>query len=457
MNKHTARETLLLLVRAALEAVSPDGAVLRHLYLEGSRLNVVLPGSRRELEYDLDRFRRVRVLGAGKGAAPMTEALENLLGERISDGLIVVKYDHTGKLHRVRQKEAAHPVPDRAGVEATRELLDLARRSEDTDLVLCVFTGGASALTPALAGGLSLGDLQQVTSRLLACGADIHEINSLRKHLSVFSGGNLARTVAPATLLGLFVSDVIGDNLDVIASGPTVPDPTSYRDALGVLDAHHLREEVPSAILHHLKEGAAGRLSETPKPGDPVFNRASNLLVATNRQALDAAAEKAREQGFVPRVLTTELRGEAREVAGALVAEALREQARMRPGDRPLCLLAGGETTVTLRGSGRGGRNQEMALAALIALEQASGIHMVCVGTDGTDGPTDAAGGFASGGDLARLAASAPEQGAEGARAALDANDSYTFLERSGLLLRTGPTRTNVMDLVIILLEPPAA
>lgn len=447
-----AREALLSIVRAGLEAVAPNTAVLRHVRLEGNTLRVFSAGE--ESAYDLAAFRRVIVLGAGKGAAPMGAAVEDLLGERVADGLIVVKYGHGGRSVRVRQREAGHPVPDMSGVEATRELLEMARRMQASDLALCVFTGGASALTPAMTPGISLADVQALTAGLLGCGADIHEINTVRKHLSAFGGGNLARAVWPATLLALIVSDVVGDDLHVIASGPTVPDPASYADALRVLEARRMGDKVPAAVLRHLRRGAAGSVPETPKPGDPVFGKVRNVLVATNRQALDAAAEEARRQGFAPRVLTAELRGEARERAGELAAAALQAQAELRPGDRPLCLLAGGETTVTLRGGGRGGRNQEMALAALIALEQSRGVHMVFMGTDGSDGPTDAAGGFAAAGELARLENAAPGM-ASAARCALDDNDSYAFLERAGCLLITGPTRTNVMDLAIALVFPP--
>lgn len=453
VSEKNARETLLSVVRAGLDAVAPDTAVLRHMRLEGNTLRVFSAGE--ESRYDLAAFRRIVVLGAGKGAAPMSAAVEDLLGDRIADGLIVVKYGHGGRSLRVRQREAGHPVPDMPGVEATRELLEMARAAQASDLVVCVLTGGASALTPALMPGLSLSDVQALTTGLLGCGADIHEINTVRRHLSAFGGGNLARAVWPATLLALIVSDVVGDDLHAIASGPTVPDPASYADALRVLEARRMGDKVPAAVLRHLREGAAGAVPETPKPGDPIFGKVRNVLVATNRQALDAAAEEARRQGFIPRVLTSELRGEARERAGELAAAALKAQAELRPGDRPLCLLAGGETTVTLRGGGRGGRNQEMALTALIALEQSRGVHMVFVGTDGSDGPTDAAGGFAASGDLARLERAAPGM-ASAARRALDDNDSYAFLDRAGCLLRTGPTRTNVMDVAVALVFPPA-
>lgn len=469
------RAALRSLVDAALAAVAPDEAVLSHLRLHGSRLEV-FDGERRVAAYDLDAVRRVLVLGAGKGAAPMAEALERLLGERIADGLVIVKYGHGLPLSRIRLREGGHPVPDQGGEEGAHELVRLAHEARADDLVLCVFTGGASALTPALAPALTpalaealcLADLQKVTSGLLGSGATIHEMNAVRKHLSALSGGNLARAAFPAQVLGLIVSDVVGDELDVIASGPTVPDPTTFCDALGVIEKYGLSGSLPEAVLRRLKEGAAGRLAETPKSGDPAFANVRNVLVADNRQALDAAVKEALRLGFAPRVLTSAMQGEAREVGRALVEEALRLQSELPRDAAPLCLLAGGETTVTLRGAGRGGRNQEMALAALLALEHAQGIHMVCVGTDGTDGPTDAAGGFASAGELKEIAASplfAGETMSDGpdgtgvvraALTALDENDSNAFLECAGCLLRTGPTRTNVMDVAILLVEPLA-
>lgn len=443
----TDQRTLLQhLVRAALQAVAPDSAVLRHLHLEGNRLCLTAEGM--TWEADLDTFRRIRVLGAGKGAAPMAEALENLLGDHITDGLIVVKYGHDlpseQALQRVRVREGGHPVPDASGAEATRELLDMARECGKDDLLLCVFTGGASALTPALSPGISLDDLRTLTAQLLECGATIHEINTIRKHLSCFSGGGLARAAFPATVLSLIVSDVVGDNLDVIASGPTVPDSTTFADCWRVIEKYDLTQRTPARIRAHLRKGLDGLIPETLKAGDPAFARIRNVLVATVQQALEAAAAEAQVQGRIPRILTTTLTGEARICAQELVAEAVRAQTGV-----PLCLLAGGESTVTIQGTGLGGRNQEMALAALLALEGTTGIHMVCVGTDGTDGPTDAAGGFACSGDLARIRALGLEP-----RVSLDNNDSYTLLDAAGCLLRTGPTRTNVMDIIVTLVEP---
>ena len=449
---HPSAKELRQLTDAGLRAVAPDGAVLRHLHLSGGELSLTDRDGATVWSGDLDAFRRVRVLGAGKGAAPMAAALENLLGDRITDGLVVVKYGHDlpeGKTRRIRVLEGGHPVPDEAGARAAGAIVEMAKDCGADDLVLCVFTGGASALTPALHPDIPLEDMRRLTGLLLECGATIHEINTLRKHLSRFSGGNLARAAFPAALLGLIVSDVVGDDLDVIASGPTVPDPSTFADCLRVVERYGLRWKLPKAVWERLEKGLQGLVPETPKADDPAFARTRNVLIASVRQALDAAADEAKKLGFAPRILTTSMTGEARDRAAELAEEARRVQTALRPGDAPVCLLAGGETTVTIRGRGKGGRNQEMALAATLALANDCGIDLACVGTDGTDGPTDAAGGYAFGGDLARLRALGlrPQE-------RLDANDSYPLLLKAGTLLRTGPTRTNVMDMVIVLVRP---
>lgn len=441
------------LAEAGLRAVAPDAAVLRHLRLDGDTLTLAGTDGESLWTGDLRAFRRIRVLGAGKGAAPMGAALERLLGDRITDGLLVVKYGHDlpegEKTRRIRVREGGHPVPDEAGAAAAGEIVDMAQECGADDLVLCVFTGGASALTPALQPGVPLEDMRALTGLLLDCGADIHDINTLRKHLSRFSGGRLAAAAHPAALLGLIVSDVVGDDLDVIASGPTVPDSSTFADCLRVIERHGLRWRLPPSVWAHVVGGLQGTLPDTPKAGHPAFRKVRTVLVASVRQALDAAAREAERCGFTPRILTAELRGEARFRACDLVAEARRTQRELRPGDAPVCLLAGGETTVTIRGKGKGGRNQEMALAATLELADDCGIDLVCVGTDGTDGPTDAAGGYAFSGDLARIRALGLRP-----KEHLEDNDSYPLLLKAGTLLRTGPTRTNVMDMSIVLVRP---
>lgn len=440
----SAQKNLRAIFDAGVRAVAPDAALKRHLQYDGQRLGV------KDFGVDM-QGRRLLVVGAGKGAAPMAHAVEELLGERIHEGRVIVKYDHGLPLQRIALVEAAHPVPDRAGMAAAQDVLSLALSATERDVVLCLLTGGASALTPALCSGMELEDLRATTGLLLECGASIHEINAVRKHLSVFSGGQLARAASPALVLSLIVSDVVGDDLDVIASGPTVPDNSTFVLCRDIARRYDIWDRLPQVVRQRLHDGAEGRLPETPKAGDAIFSRVHNCLVATLDQALDAAAEEARARGFVPRVLTSSLTGEARDKARELVEIAVREARQLTPDSAPLCLLAGGETTVRLCGKGKGGRNQEMALAACIALHGEERVCGLFAGTDGSDGPTDAAGGFAHG---AALGAVLGNDGSI-ARAHLEENNSYVWLERSGLLLKTGPTRTNVMDMAVLLVMPP--
>lgn len=347
MELEARKAVLYSIFDAGVRAVAPDAALMRHVCLEGDSL--LVDGKR----WPLPRRGRLLVLGAGKGVAPMGAAVEELLGDRIHSGLLVVKYGHGLPLRQITQVEAAHPVPDAAGAAATQALLELAAGTTADDLVLCLLTGGASALTPAPVPGVTLEDMQQVTELLLRSGATIAELNAVRKHLSRFSGGQLARTAAPAGVVSVIVSDVVGDALDVIASGPTAPDASTFADCMDILARYELAPAMPPAVLDHLQKGCLRQDAETPKPGDALFRHVQNALVATNRQALDAAAEQARQQGFRPVILTDKMEGEAREQAALLVAQARRMAAELPADAQPLCLLAGGETTVTLRGGGR--------------------------------------------------------------------------------------------------------
>lgn len=438
------RGRLREIFQGALAAVAPDAAVARHVCLTQGGQRLEAAGR----AWDLGRG-RVRVVGAGKGAAPMARALEGLLDGHIDEGFVVVKYGHELPLRRIALAQAAHPVPDAAGIAAAARILEIAGACVPGDLLICLLTGGASALTPAPVAGLGLADIQGTTNLLLQCGATIQEVNAVRKHLSVFGGGRLAAAANGADVLGIIVSDVVGDALDVIASGPTSPDSSTFADCLEILGRFHLLAGVPAAARRHLEAGAAGLIGETPKPGDRLFDRVCNVLAATNRQALEAGAARAAALGMEVRILTDSLTGEARDVARALVAEARRVAAAPDVGGRSVCLLAGGETTVTLAGNGLGGRNQEMALAAALELEDLPAVGCLFAGTDGTDGPTGAAGGFADAGSVARMG------GREAARAFLRDNNSNAALARGGDLFVTGPTRTNVMDLAILVIEKP--
>ncbi len=430
----------LEIFRTGVEAVEPSAAVKRYCRREGNRLLV------HQDAYDLTEFKRIYVIGAGKAGAPMAKAVEEVLEDRITEGVINVKYGHLAKVSHVKIIEAGHPVPDEAGLEGTRAILDLASRAEKGDLVLCLISGGGSALLPLPAAGLSLQDKQDTTRILLACGATIHEINSVRKHISGIKGGNLARAAYPATLISLILSDVVGDDLDVIASGPTVPDSSSFQDCINIFDKYGIREKVPETVLNHIRKGIKGKVPETPKPADPVFTRTQSVIVGSNLSCVEAAGEKARKLGYHTLVLSTMIEGETREVAyvhAAIAKEVLKSGYPLSP---PACVLSGGETTVTIKGSGLGGRNQEFVLAGAMCLNGQEGIVMLSAGTDGTDGPTDAAGAVADGRTIQR----AEDLGLNPADFLSD-NDAYHFFEKLGGLVKTGPTNTNVMDLRIML------
>jgi glycerate 2-kinase len=429
--KTKPRRATLSIFRAALEAADPSHAVRGHVRLDGNTLvaGTSSPGRHdKSARYDLAGFDRIWIAGAGKAAVAMAGALEDLLGDRITGGCISAPDGSTSRLRHIQVIEAAHPFPDRRSVAAGREVARIAVECGRRDLLLCVISGGASALLALPAPGVTLAAKKRVTRLLQARGATIHELNAVRKHLSAIKGGHLASLAYPATVIALILSDVIGDNLDAIGSGPTVPDPTTSADADKVLE----RYRIPRLPF-----------TETPKPGDPAFRRVRNLIVGSNRQSIEAARKKAEELGYRTIVLSTTIDGETRDIArmhAAIVRELIAN------GGRRVCFLSGGETTVTLRGKGLGGRNQEFVLAALQALEGTRGVTIFSAGTDGRDGPTDAAGA------VAESSTSIPSD----ARRFLDENDSYRFFEREGGLIKTGPTGTNVMDVRILLVEKSA-
>lgn len=440
MTAKQLRRHAVQIFRAALDASDPAAAVLRHVRVAG---RVLIAGKRR---YPLRSFRNIFVVGAGKASAAMAQAVEKLLGPRITGGLVNVKYGHVAPLRRIELNECGHPVPDEAGVRGARRIADIVANAGEKDLVLCLISGGGSALLPSPAPPLTLEEKQQATRLLLASGANIHEINALRKHISTLKGGQLARLAWPATVVSLLLSDVIGDDLDVIASGPTAPDASTFGTARGVLDKYGLLEQVPRAVRERIEAGLRGEIPETPKAADPVFQRVQNLVVGSNALAVQAAAAKAKELGYRPMILSTRIEGEAREIArmhAAIAKEVAWSGWPVRP---PACIISGGETTVTVRGSGLGGRNQEFALAAALDLAGTSGIVVLSGGTDGTDGPTDAAGAIADGATVERAEALGLR-----ARDFLARNDSYHFFEPLGDLLKTGPTNTNVMDVYLVL------
>ena len=435
--KRNLRSDAQKIFRAAVTAADPTQAVLSHLRLAQDTL---FAGRRR---YDLSSFNNIYVIGAGKAGASMAAAIEKLLGKKISDGLINVKDGHLAPLRRIRLHQASHPLPNQNGVDGALQILEIARAAGPRDLVICLISGGASALLPAPAAGLTLNDKQRVTALLLACGATIHEINAVRKHLSSIKGGQLAQAVFPATLLTLLLSDVIGDDLSVIGSGPTVPDPSTFADALNILRKYGLLKKIPTRALRILQEAK----QETPKPADPLFRKSQTIIVGSNRQAMEAAAKTARQLGYKPMILSTTIEGETRDIAGMHVAIAREVRASGQPLRVPACLLSGGETTVTLHGHGKGGRNQEFSLAAALHLADVPHTLVLSAGTDGSDGPTIAAGAFVDTTTLARADALGMN-----ASDFLARNDSFSFFEKLGDLLITGPTNTNVMDVRIVLL-----
>jgi hydroxypyruvate reductase len=428
---------------AGLKAADPETAVRAFVTRRKNHLSVAGRG------YDLSKLEHVWVIGAGKAAAPMARALERVLGRRISGGILVTKYGHSLPLKRLKLVEAGHPLPDAGGLAAGDRIAGLAREHvTPRDLVICLLSGGGSALLVSPAPGVTLDDKLACTRLLLNAGATIHELNAVRKHLSNLKGGGLARLLAPAALVSLILSDVVGDDLDTIASGPLVPDTTTYGDCLDVLQRMNVLDQVPESVRRRFEAGAAGETEETPKPGDPAFHNAQNVIVASNAQACTAAALQAKRLGYRTMVLTSRMEGDTAEAARFHVSIALEIAANGRPLRRPACIISGGETTVLVRGKGKGGRNQEFALHCARPLASLAAPCVVAsLGTDGTDGPTDAAGAIADNTTLARSL----KFGARFMSESLADNNAYEFFQRTGDLIMTGPTRTNVMDLHIVL------
>jgi len=426
--------------QASLIAVDPIHAVKQNLKLQEKNLVV---GDR---TYNLEDYDGVYVIGAGKASAAMARAIEEVLGDRVNGGILNVKYNHGMPLNKIKVNEAGHPVPDEAGFQGTQEIIQLLKQTREKDLVLCLISGGGSALFPYPVEGLTLEDKQLVTRCLLEVGATIHEINALRKHISRVKGGQLAKLACPSTLISLILSDVIGDDLDTIASGPTVPDESTFADCLNILEKYDMREKIPVKVVDFLEKGARGEIDETPKADDPVFERIQNLIVSSNIQAVQAAKQKADELGYNTLILSSFIEGETKEVAKVHAAIAKEIIKTGNPVPKPACVISGGETTVTIRGKGLGGRNQEFTLAAAIEIEGLESVVVLSGGTDGTDGPTDAAGAVADGGTVSR----AREIGLD-AEHYLKENDSYHFFQPLGGLIITGPTYTNVMDLRLVM------
>src|SRR3989441_164641 len=439
MNTRELRQSARLIWEAALNSAKPAICIRNFVQVNEGVLSV---GGK-----EIPLRGKLIVIGAGKPSAKMAQVVEEILGKHITGGLVVTKYGHALPLQRIQLIEAGHPIPDAVGSRAVQQTRQLVSGLTSEDVVLVLISGGGSALWPAPAEGITLEEKQEVTSLLLRAGATIRELNAVRKHLSAMKGGQLARWAAPARVISLIISDVIGDPIDFIASGPTAPDTTSFSDVLAIIQKYGVR--VPQAVRERFQQGARGDIPETPKPGEPVFKNVDNYVIANNRLLVDAAAEKARELHFNTLLLGTEVEGEAKDIGGFFAAVARETAGTGNPVKPPACILGAGETTVTVHGQGTGGRNQEMGLAWAISMASRPFSSQSCfasVATDGTDGPTGAAGGLVDPLTCSR----AIELGLMPEKF-LRSNDSSKFLKATGDLIITGPTQTNLMDLQILL------
>lgn len=431
------------ILSVCLEAADPEKAVRRFVQLDGASLRV-----HPDFSVDLADVGRIVIVGVGKGSAPMAKALEDMLGDHVHSGAICVKYGHGLPLKKVRVFEAGHPVPDTSGQEAAQEIMRLLASLEESDLVISCISGGGSALLPAPASGITLGDKQELTRRLLVAGADIHEINAVRRHLSASKAGRLMRLAYPAFVINLMLSDVVGDDPATIASGPFAPDGSTFADALSIIERYELMDKVSSAVARHIRDGADGKIEETPKKEDHIFSRVLNVIVGSSILSLEAGREKAKELGYRTLILSSTIEGDTAEAArfhGALADEIRSSGNPLRP---PACLLSGGETTVVVKGDGLGGRNQHFVLSLVRKASKIPNTLFLSAGSDGTDGPTDAAGAVADNFtlDLAQSLGLNPDE-------FLKDYDSYHFFEKLGDLVFTGPTRTNVMDIRMVLIS----
>lgn len=438
MNSREVAEQIFI---AGVDSVLPEKLIKEYLSIRDNKLII----SSKAL--DLDIIENIYVIGAGKASAMMAEEVEKILGGRITEGHIIVKYGYSCKLKNIKVTEAGHPVPDSNGFRATRAVMEMARKAGSGDLVICLISGGGSALLTDFPEGSSSEEMGRVNELLVNSGASISEINAVRKHLSAVKGGQLARTAYPAELVSLILSDVPGDPLDVIASGPTAPDPTTFRQAMTVFESFNLKESVPSVILKYLSDGIAGIRPETPKPSDNIFERTRNILVGNNRMALEAACMKALEYNINAVIIDDELQGDTSSVAGYIIETSLCFQSDENEV-KPVCLLFGGETTVRMTGKGLGGRNQHLALECSLLLQNHPGITVLAAGTDGNDGPTDAAGAVVDSYTLS----SAVQKHLDPMKYLKDF-DSHHFFKKAGGHIITGPTMTNVMDIIVVIVE----
>jgi glycerate 2-kinase len=424
----------ILIFKAATESVNPYTITLKALK------------SREEM---LRRFKNIFVIGIGKAAHPMTMAAEEFLGNNITDAIVITKYGHGDSLKNIEVIQAGHPIPDEKGVMGAERIYEIVAKAGTTnggdEIVLFLISGGGSALMTAPVKEITLNDLMAVNEGLIASGADIYEINSVRKHLSRLKGGRLAQLAHPASVLSLIISDVVGDDISTIASGPTTFDPTTFEDAIKVIEKYKLKDKIPSSVINYLSAGARGDVEETPKGGDPIFKNVENVVVGSAAVALGAAKRRAEEEGFNAMILSSSFAGDTEELAHFHKAVALEILNEKRPIPPPACIISGGESTVNVTGSGKGGRNTHFALRFAALTKDHKGIYGLSLGSDGTDGPTDAAGAFTAFNTILRA-----QKAGLNANQYLEDNDSYHFFKALGDLVITGPTKNNVMDIRLI-------
>jgi glycerate 2-kinase len=440
MDEQFLRSSAKKIFLFSLKAVDPFYAIKKQVRLIEDDLRVC------EYLYRLREKTRIMVIGAGKASALMALAVEEILGSRIHKGIVITKRGYVVPLKRIELVEGGHPLPDENGMEGTKRILKLISNLEQNDLVICLISGGGSSLFISPSPGISLKDKKELTEQLLRCGANIKEINTIRKHISRIKGGRMAQLAHPAQIVTLILSDVIGDKIDSIASGPTAPDTTTFSDCLKIIQKYKLKDKIPSSIYDRLKKGAKGKIEETPKRGDPIFKRVKNFIIGSNLQALEAAKQKAEDLGFNAIILSRPVSGDTTRAAVRHANFAKRIQEIGNPVSPPACFISGGETTVKVKGTGLGGRNQEFILVGATKIAGLENVVMLSAGTDGTDGPTDAAGAICDGKTIQRALQKGlyPKQ-------YLDNNDSYHFFQKLGDLLKTGPTNTNVMDIHLVL------
>ena len=431
----------------ALSAVNPSKILKDGIRIEESRLWIRIEGNLEKV-FDLNAFQKIFLVGTGKASNSMALAVEEIFGDRISKGVITTKYGHLLPLKRTEIIEAGHPIPDQKGYEGAKKIQRLLKESGQKDLVIFLLSGGGSALLPFPVDGIELKEKQEATQLLLDCGADIKEINTIRKHISRMKGGWLAKWAYPSMVIGFILSDVVGDPLDVIGSGPTVPDPSTFEEATEILKKYDLFNKISPSIQEHLQSGKEGKAEETPKPGDAVFEKVYNMIIGSNIIALHAAEKEAVSLGLNTLILSSSIVGETREAARFHTAIAKEVISSGNPIPKPACILSGGETTVTIKGNGLGGRNQEFALAGAIEISGIEKVVLLSGGTDGSDGPTDATGAVADHATVLR----AESMGLD-PKVHLENNDAYPFFKKLGDLLISGPTHTNVMDVRILLID----